>query len=137
MNVTGSFVYCIANQIIKKLKLADETEISMAAASLYGFEFRRVKPKQVDKEAFDKLELNYIKSNRIMPIALQDETLVVATSRPSDLFVIEDVKRQTQMNVEVVVCPDEDITKACNAFDEEKVDYQLDDIISDMTDVEV
>ena len=131
-------------QIIKKLKLADETEISMAAASLYGFEFRRVEPKQVDKEAFGKLELDYIKSNRIMPIAfrkesqgLQGETLVVATSRPSDLFVIEDAKRQARMNVEVVVCLDEDISKACDAFGEEESDYQLDDIISDMTDVEV
>ncbi len=135
---------CDIAQIIKELKLADETEISMAAATLYGFEFRRVKPKQVDREAFDKLELDYIKSNRIMPIAfrkesqgLQGETLVVATSRPSDLFVVEDVKRQTRMNVEVVVCLDEDISKACELFDEEKVDYQLDDIISDMTDVEV
>ncbi|MHC4461586.1 MAG: GspE/PulE family protein [Planctomycetota bacterium] len=124
-------------QIIKKLKLADETEISMAAARLYGFEFRRVEPEQVGKEAFDKLELSYIKSNRIMPIALQDEILVVATSRPADLFVIEDVKRQTQMDVEVVVCPDEDISKACEGCDEEKFDYQLDDIISDMTDIEV
>ena len=135
---------CDIAQIIKKLKLADETEISMAAATLYGFEFRRLKPEQVEKEAFGKLELDYIKSNRIMPIALrkesqglQGETLVVATSRPSDLFVIEDVKRQTRMNVEVVICPDEDISKACEGFDEEKIDYRLDDIISDMTDVEV
>ncbi len=128
---------CDIAGIIKKLKLADETEISMAAASLYGFEFRRVEPKQVEKEAFDKLELSYIKSNRIMPIALAGETLLVATSRPSDLFVVEDVKRQTRMNVEVVVCLDEDISKACDAFGEEKIDYQLDDIISDMTEVEV
>jgi type IV pilus assembly protein PilB len=124
-------------QIIKKLKFADETEISMAAANLYGYEFRRIEQKQVGREAFNRLELDYIKSNRIMPIAQEDDTLVVATSRPSDLFVVEDVKRQTRMNVEVVVCLDEDINKACEVFDEEKVDYQLDDIISDMTDVEV
>jgi len=128
---------CDIAQVIKKLNLADETEISIAAAGLYGFEFRRVEPDQVQKEAFDKLELSYIKSNRIMPIALRDETLVVATSRPADLFVIEDVKRQTRMNIEVVVCPDEDISKACEGIDEDRFDYQLDDIISDMTDVEV
>ncbi|KKK72218.1 hypothetical protein LCGC14_2906090, partial [marine sediment metagenome] len=128
---------CDTSEIIKELKLADESEISMARASLYGFEFRRVEPEQVDREAFDKLEFKYIKSNYIMPVAIQGETLTVATSRPADVFVIEDVKRQTQMNVEVVVCLDEDINRVCDAFGGEKLDYQLDDIISDMVDVEV
>ncbi|MCH8121461.1 MAG: hypothetical protein IIC00_17260, partial [Planctomycetes bacterium] len=128
---------CDVCQIIAELKLADELEISMAQANLYAFEFRRVEPEQVDREAFDKLELEYIKSNHIMPIAFRGKTLVVATSCPADLFVIEDVKRQTQMTVETVVCPDEDIDKVCNTFDDKKSDYDLDDIIGDMEDVEV
>ena len=131
---------CDVAQIIKELRLADEPYISMARANLYGFEFREVKQEQVDKKVFDKLELDYIKSNRIMPIAMEGETLVAATSRPADLFVIEDVRRQTHTNIEVVVCVDEDIDKVCDAFggeDEEKTDYHFDEIISDMTDIEV
>ncbi len=124
-------------QIITELHLAEEPDISMARAGLYGFEFCRVEPEQVDRDVFKKLELDYIKSNRIMPIALRDETLVVATSRPSDLFVIEDVKRQTQKDIETIVCLEEDIDKVCDAFNDERIDYSLDDIISDMTDVEV
>ena len=128
---------CDVSEIIEELKIADEPEISMARASLYGFDFRRVEPEQVDRDAFGKLELDYIKSNLVMPIAVRGETLVVATSRPADLFIIEDIKRQTRMDVEVVVCLDEDINKVCDAFDEKKIEYDLDDIISDMTDIEV
>jgi len=128
---------CDVSQIIAELKLADEPEISMAEAGLYGFEFRRIEPEQVEREAFDKLELEYIKSNHIMPIAVRGKILVVATSRPADLFVIEDVKRQTQMNVKTVVCLEEDIDKVCSTFDDKKSDYNLDDIIDDMADVEV
>jgi len=124
-------------QIIKELKFADETAISIAKAGLYGFKFRHVKPQEVQREAFDKLDLNYVKSNHIMPVAIEGETLVVATSQPADLFVIEDVKRQTRMNVDVFVCPDEDINKVCKAFEKEKIDYGLDDVISDLADVEV
>ncbi len=124
-------------QIIRELKLADELLISMAKAGLYGFKFRRIKSQEVDRNAFDKLELNYIKSNHIMPVAIQGNTLLVATSEPADLFVIEDVKRQTQMNVEVLVCPDEDIKIVCGTFEKENIDYGLDDAISDMSDVEV
>jgi len=128
---------CDVCQVIKELNLANEPDISMAKANLYGFEFKRVEPEQIDKKAFNKLDLEYINRNRIMPIAFRDDVLIVATSHPADLFVIEDVKRQTQMNTETVVCLDEDIGKACETFNNEKIDYDIDDIINDMTDVEV
>ncbi len=128
---------CDICQVIKELNLAHEPDISMARANLYGFEFKKIEPDQVDKNVFNKLDLAYIKSNRIMPITVRDEILIVATSRPADLFVIEDVKRQTQMKTETVVCMDEDIDNVCETFDNERIDFDIDDIINDMTDVEV
>ena len=128
---------CDICQLIKELNLAHEPDISMARANLYGCEFQKIEPEKVEKNVFKKLDLEYIKSNRIMPIAVRDEILVVATSHPADLFIIEDVKRQTQMKTETVVCMDEDIDKVCETFDNEKIDYDIDDIINDMTDVEV
>jgi len=128
---------CDICQLIKEQNLAHEPDISMARANLYGCEFQKIEPEKIDKNVFNKLDLEYIKSNRIMPIAVRDEILIVATSRPADLFIIEDVKRQTQMKTETVVCLDEDIDKVCETFDNEKIDYDIDDIINDMTDVEV
>ena len=128
---------CDICQLIKELNLAHEPDISMARANLNGCEFQRIEPEKVDKDVFNKLDREYIKSNRIMPIAVRDEILVVATSRPADLFIIEDVKRQTQMKTETVVCMDEDIDNVCETFDNERIDYDIDDIINDMADVEV
>ncbi|MBN1805533.1 MAG: Flp pilus assembly complex ATPase component TadA [Sedimentisphaerales bacterium] len=128
---------CDICQVIKELNIVHEPDISIARASLHGLEFKKIEPEQINKNAFNKLDLEYIKSNRIMPIAVKDEILVVATSRPADLFIIEDVKRQTQMKTETVVCLDEDIDRACETFSSEQIDYDIDDIISDMTDVEV
>lgn len=124
-------------QIIRQLKMVEEADISMANAGLHDLEFRRIELKQVNKDAFNKLEPDYIKNNRIMPIALRDDTLVVATSHPADLFIIEDVKRQVAMSVETVVCLDEDIDKIHEALVDENTDYDLDEIINDMTEVEV
>ena len=124
-------------KIIIEKNMVGEPEISMARAGLYGFEFRKIEPDQIDKHAFSRLNPDYIKSNRIMPVAINGDNLVVATSRPGDLFVIEDVKRQTQMNLETVVCTDEDIDNVCNLLNDQRIDYDLDEIISDMTDVEI
>ena len=130
---------CDICQIITKLKIAKKDEIATAQASLHGLEFRQVEVEQVDRGVFCKLDIEYIKSNRIMPIEVHGKKLIVVTSRPADLFVIEDVKSQTQMNVEAFVCADEDIDKVCSHFegDKEKTDYNIDDIMDDMADVEV
>ncbi len=128
---------CDVAQVMAELHLVEEPDLSMARAGLYGLEFRRVEPEQINREAFGKLDLDYIRNNRVMPVEIRGETLVVATSRPADLFVIEDVKRQVQMNTETVVCLEADIDRVCDALSGEEQEHNLDDIISDMTDVEV
>jgi type IV pilus assembly protein PilB len=133
-----------------KTGLINADDILEAKASLYGLEFRHIKPKDVEKEAFEKLNIDFIKDSRVCPIAIEKglqsseghfgtegEILVVATSEPANVFAIEEVKRQTRMELKVVVCSAEDIEAVCDSFTEEKIDYNFDDIISDMTDVEV
>ena len=123
--------------LLSKTEKISTDDILTAQARMYGLEFKHIEPDDVQKEAFCKLDFDYIKSNRIMPIEVRGKNLIVATSRPGDLFVIEDVKSQTQMNVEALVCADEDIDKVCSKFDGQKSDYNIDDIMGDMADVEV
>jgi type IV pilus assembly protein PilB len=136
--------------LLLKTGLINANDILEAKASLYGLEFRHIKPKDVEKEAFEKLNIDFIKDSCVCPIAIEKgpqrteghfgtegETLVVATSEPANVFAIEEVKRQTRMELKVVVCSAEDIEAVCDSFTEEKIDYNFDDIISDMTDVEV
>lgn len=119
--------------ILQELRVAGEDDILRAKASLYGYDFRHIEPDAVDKESFGKLEKEYIKNNLIMPVTVANDKLIVATSRPSDVFVIDDVKRRTEMNLEVVVCTEADILKVCEAFTETKLDYNVDAIIEDAT----
>ncbi len=118
-----------------KAGVINADDILEARARLHGLEFQHIEPDKVEKEAFEKLDIDFIKSSSIMPIAIEENTLVVATTEPANLFAIEDVKRQTQMNLRVIVCRQEDIETVCDAFTEEKIDYDLDDIISDMSDM--
>ena len=121
-----------------KENLAGADDVLEAKAKLSGLEFRRVSPDEVDAEAFQKLEVDFIKRSNIVPISVEEGTLVVATSEPANIFALEDVKRQTQMDTRVVVCSPDDVTAICESFQtEESPDYDLDDIINDMSDVEV
>ena len=126
-----------AAALLLKAGLSNAEDILRAKAKLYGLEFRHIDPQTVQKQAIEKLDADFIKSNSVCPVAVEQETLIVATSDPANLFAIEEVKRQTQMDVRAVVCCQEDIDAVCNSFKEEKIDYNVDDLISDMTDVEV
>ena len=128
-----------AATLLLKEGVVDAGDVLQAKARMSGMEFRQVSPDQVDKEVFEKLELTFIQRSNIVPIAVENDVLVVATSEPANVFAIEDVKRQTGMEVHVVVCSPDDISAVCESFkvEEDEADYNLDDIINDMTEVEV
>jgi type IV pilus assembly protein PilB len=122
---------------LQKEGLVGADDILEAKARLAGLEFRRITPEDVDKQVFGRLEADYIRRSSIVPMQVEDDRLIVATSEPSNVFALEDVKRQTGMELDVVVCTPDDISAVCDAFREEPADYVLDDIINDMTEVEV
>ncbi len=118
-------------------RLAGREEVLKAKAQLYDMEFRRVGPDDVDPAAFEKLDTDTIRNLSVMPVAVEGDTLLVATSEPGNIFAIESVRNKAQMPLRVVVCCPEDIDAACGRFKNDANDYNVDDIISDMTDVEV
>jgi len=118
-------------------EMCGKDDVLMAKAQLCGLEFQHVQPENVQKEAFVKLDVEFIKSTYICPVAIEEDTLVVTTTEPESVFAIEDAKRQTGMNIRVFVCGHNDIESICEFFREETIDDNLDDIISDMSDVEV
>lgn len=124
-------------KIILSKGFADQKQILQAMASLYGYKFEDVESDDIDKDVFAKLDLDYIKSNMIMPVTIFEETVIVATSDPTNVFAIDDVKRRLEMNVEVIVCEESAILAICEEFDEAKTDYDVDDIMQDMAEIEV
>lgn len=124
--------------ILRDFNVATANDILMAKGMLCGYEFTRIQPEEVQKEAFEKLELDFIKENWILPVKIENEKLVVTTSEPANVFAIEHVKRQTKMDVNVLVCPTEDIENVCSHFEQiEKLEYCVDDLLNDMEEVEV
>ncbi len=126
-----------AEAVILRMGIVSSEDILRAKAGLYDCEFKHITTQGVQKEAFEKLSVDFVRNNKVLPVAIEGQILVVATSEPGNLFVIEEVKKQTQMEVRLVVCRPEDIDAVCDSLTKTDVDYNVDDIISDMTEVEV
>jgi type IV pilus assembly protein PilB len=121
---------------LQKLGIS-KVDILKAKARLYGFEYRSVTAEEIDKETFKKLDLSYIRSNLMLPIAVKDGVLILGTADPSNVFGVDDVRRHVSMPVDVVVCLDDEILAICDKFDETKLNYNVDEIIGDLGDIEL
>ena len=116
----------------------DTEQLLRAKAKLYGYEFRTITSEEVDHKAFSLMDIKTIRENKVMPIKkTEDGVLLVATTQPSNVFAIDDVKRQTGMAIDVVVCVSEDIEAVCEEFDDSKFDYNVDDLMIEMDDIEL
>ena len=104
---------CDSVEWLVQEKCVDADDVLPAKAQWYGLEFQPIAPADVEKEAFEKLSSEFIRRNFILPVRVEGQTLVVATSEPGNVLAMEDVKRQTQMELKVVVCRAEDIEAAC------------------------
>jgi len=124
-------------EVIRESGVVDSDNILIARAGLHGYEYRRIKVEDVRRDAFDKLGLDYVRKNKVMPIADENGTLVIATSEPDDVFVLDDVKRHTGMNIKIIVCSRDDIDTVCEVFSESKWTDCVKDIIQDITDSDV
>ena len=123
--------------ILLKLEFVNIEDILVAKAHMYGFEFRRIKPEDVDVAAFEKLEIEFILQNKILPIEIQGKVLTVATSEPENVFMLDEVKRKAALQLDVVVATSEDIEKACASLNEGSFDFCVDDLMQDISDLEV
>ena len=120
-------------------RLVTGEDILEAKAKLYDMEVRHIDAKAIDKEVFQKagLDINFIRCNNMAPVAIEEDTLVLATCDPANVFAIDEVKAHTQMNVKTVVCSGEDIEAVCSLLEQASDNSNVNDIISDMTEVEV
>jgi len=124
-------------QFLLDNNLVQQEDVLVAKADLCGHQFREIKTDDVDREAYDKLGYDYIKQALVLPIEIKGETLVVAMADPNNVFAIDDVKRQTDMNIEIVVCTSQNIEDVCDEFNANAFGYDVDELINGIADIEV
>ena len=137
-DVNGDPQKTIDEQLLQTA-IVDTDDLLEAQAKLNGLEFKRISAEQVDTDILNKigLDIDYIQNSSACPIALEKDTLIVATSDPSNVFNVEELGQQAGLDVWIVISPQKDIDNVYRLFEGEDNDYKLDDLISDMTEVEV
>jgi type IV pilus assembly protein PilB len=131
------------SQILIELGV-DEVGVQEAVARLARLPFERIdanSPKALEHKAFTRLGAEFCKAQLVLPLRREGARLVVGTTSPDDVFLLDDVKRRLGVaSVKHVLVTARDIYNLIEGLDEAKTDeYDVDQILADVDvdDVEV
>ena len=110
----------------------DEMQALQTVAEYFKLPFARVTTDDIDGNIVDLLPLEYIKQKHVLPIRMDNQTVIVGISDPADIFLIDDLKRRLNRPLNLTVTPKQDIIAAVEEISDQSVTTkQVDDIIKD------
>ncbi|MFP4104995.1 MAG: type II secretion system ATPase GspE [Phycisphaerae bacterium] len=93
--------------------------------------FMELKSQDVDERIFSLLSIDYLKSKKVIPIRRCRKGVLVGLADPTDIFLIDDLKRRFKNRAELVVVPPSQITLVIEELST-KPEEQMNDIIKDI-----
>lgn len=116
--------YCTEDQILECLAIEFRVPYAKLEARLY------------DPKIVDVLPREYIEENLVLPLFLVRDTLTVAVSEPSNLFLIDELRTLANKDISIVASTAKDIRRMITNLPNSKV-FVIDDIIEDTDNSEV
>ncbi len=127
------------SQILHEMAAVSEEDIQRAVAQVIGLEYEAIDPKKVDRRAFDYLPSEFMKTRGCCGLRFNEGRLTLGMADPSDVFLLEEVKRRvTAKSIIVVVVCQNHINAAIEAGNAASSEGEkFDEIIKDMGEEEL
>ncbi|MGD0820462.1 MAG: GspE/PulE family protein [Desulfomonilia bacterium] len=97
--------------ILIRLALVTQTELAQAVAKQFGIEFLELRHFSPQKEALSALPIQFARDNSLLPIGVEDTTLIVATSEPDNSKLMDLASRVSKKRVRCVAASPSQIQK--------------------------
>ncbi len=92
-------------------KLTEEDILKIVAEKL-GLEYEKIDPVKIDVNFSSKFVTRpFARKNNIIPVRMEDDTLIVATSNPFNLEAISTLSGTSKKKVKIILTPRKDIDK--------------------------
>ncbi|HEX9774953.1 MAG TPA: ATPase, T2SS/T4P/T4SS family [Actinomycetota bacterium] len=113
-------------RILLERGMVDESALVRALATQIGLNFVDLEEIQVDPSAASLIPADVAKRYMAIPIAFEEESLVVAMADPGNVFAIDDIRTLTAREIRIVVATRGDIGGALERV--QRMDRDVEDI---------
>ena len=118
----------LLGEILVELGCCTEDQVNECLAAEYKVPYAKLEARLYDPKTIDVLPRDYLEQNLILPLFSVRGKLTLAVSEPSNLFLLDEVRTLTQLDVQIVVATTKDIRRMLTALPNSKV-FVIDDII--------
>lgn len=92
-----------APQVLRLLRLASDTDIARALATLHGLPFWQPDPAQVDADALAQVPFAFARQHRMLPLRMDGDVLQIALEDPTDHDAQQRLSRHVAGQVQFLV----------------------------------
>ena len=118
--------------VLDELGFADEDAVAQAIAESMGLPFVDLGSYDIDPCAAIMLKADLMKRYAVLPINVQDDTLIVAMADPANIFAIDDVRIVTGKEIRPVVAAQSELLAAIDRFSASQAN--VGDLVGDLED---
>lgn len=126
----------LLGEILVDESYCSEEQVVECLAAEYGVPYARLDARMHDPAVIDVLPREYIEKNLVLPLFVVRGVLTVAMAELSNLFLIDELKSKTGLEIEIVAATAKDIRRLITSLPDSKV-FVIDDLIDDSTQAEV
>jgi len=126
----------LLGEVLVQMGMSTEEQVMSCLARCYGVPFVRVSPKVADPAVIQLLARDYEEKHVVLPLFKVRGVLTLAVNEPSNVFLIEEVARTTELRVQVVAATTRDIRMTLDTHMPNANVFVIDDILDDVQDTD-
>lgn len=104
----------IANVLISMGFLSERDRVRCMGLA-WGIEFIDLNERRPDPAVVPLISATFARRFKVLPIALENNRLLVAMANPLDIFVIDELRMLTEKEIEPLIAVEEDLVSAINS----------------------
>ena len=120
---------------ITQLGYLDEAELTDFVAKQYGVPSINLEEFEIDPSVIELVPEDVAQKHVVIPVNRAGSTLILATSDPSNIFALDDIKFLTGYNIQPVVASEEAIRRAIDQYYDKA--SSLEDVMGDFDDSDI
>jgi type IV pilus assembly protein PilB len=120
----------LLGELLVEIDACTEDQVAECIAFEYRVPYAKLETRIFDPKIIDVLPREFIEKNLVLPLYVIRDKLTLAVSEPSNLFLMEEIEKLAQLQVQLVVATAKDIRRMITTLPNSKV-FVIDDIIED------
>lgn len=122
----------LLGEVLVEMQFVTEEQVAETLAEAYGVPFAKVNPKIADPRVIEVLPREFLEKHTVLPLFLINGKLTVAVPEPANLFLIEEIEKESGHQIQVVAATANDIKHTLQAYLPNANVFVIDEIVDDL-----